>query len=92
MTYFSDIGSGWTAAFFNNRDEQDIILQGQKTFRNSAPYWISGSALYDPSVIVTYGDPVLIPGNPTVIYTPRIETPNPDFTNTSGITIMFVIF
>ena len=89
MSIFSDIGIGWRPANIDNSDEQDYIRQGQKTLSNSTPYWINGSALYDPSVIVTFGDPVLIPGPPTRIIIPRIEKPNPDYNpNTSGIIII----
>ena len=64
---------------------KDYIRQGQKTLSNRAPYWINGSALYDPSVIITFGETILIPGPTTTICTPRIETPNPDYNaNTSG--------
>ena len=82
---FSDLGNGWRPAYFENRHEQDYIKQGQKTLRNSAPYWINGSALYDPSVILIPGEDILIPGPPTIIYAPQIGIPNPDYNaNTSG--------
>ena len=43
MFLFSEIGEGWEPAFLFSI-EYNFIVTGQKTFRNSAPYWIRGSS------------------------------------------------
>ena len=69
------------------------IIQGQKTLSNSAPYWITGSALYDPSVTFIFGEDILIPGNPTIIFRERNKTINPDYqANASGNMFILLVF
>ena len=40
---FSEIASGWGPAVINDQQEHDFLAEGQKTFRNSTPYWVAGS-------------------------------------------------
>ena len=41
--FISVIGQGWLPAALNTEEESVFIRLGQKTFRNSVPYWIKGS-------------------------------------------------
>ena len=41
--YFSELGDGWAVAVLDTQDESNFIKEGQKSCKNSAPYWISGS-------------------------------------------------
>ena len=43
FTFFPEIGKGWAPAVLDTQEEFDFIRIGQKTFTNSAPYWIGGS-------------------------------------------------
>ena len=41
--FISEIGKGWNPAALNTEEELDFLKLGQKTLRNSDPYWIKGS-------------------------------------------------
>ena len=49
-------GNGWRTATFETQDEYNFIIQGQKTFYNSYPYWINGSTNTFPEVNLNYTD------------------------------------
>ena len=41
--YFADLGDGWGSATLETENEYDFVEQGQRSFRRSDPYWISGT-------------------------------------------------
>ena len=43
MLSISEMGNGWAPVVINSQEEYDFLRQGQKTIRNSVPYWINGS-------------------------------------------------
>ena len=43
MLSISEMGNGWAPVVINSQEEYDFLRQGQKTLRNSVPYWINGS-------------------------------------------------
>ena len=42
--YLSELGNEWQPAVLDTQEEHDFIREGQKSFRNSARYWIGGSS------------------------------------------------
>ena len=43
MLSILEMGIGWAPVVINSQEEYDFLRQGQKTLRNSVPYWINGS-------------------------------------------------
>ena len=43
MLTISEMGNGWAPVVINSQEEYDFLREGQKTLRNSVPYWINGS-------------------------------------------------
>ena len=41
--YFSGIGEGWRATVLSSQEEYEFIREGQKSFCDSAPYWLGGT-------------------------------------------------
>ena len=39
-----ELGNGWKLAVLDSQEEYEFIRQGQRSFNNSVPYWIDGSA------------------------------------------------
>ena len=54
--FSSEIGFGWRAAVLDTQEEYDLIREGQKSFSNSVPYWIGGSANFSSNVMINYTD------------------------------------
>ena len=50
------MGNGWRTATLETQEEYDFIMQGQKTFCNSYPYWINGSTNALPEANLDYTD------------------------------------
>ena len=52
--FSSEIGYGWRPAVLDTQEEYDFIREGQKSFNDSASYWIGGST--DSNGIFEYSD------------------------------------
>ena len=53
LTFFPEIGEGWAPAVLDTQEEFDFIKEGQKTFKNSEPYWIGGSTNQNDKITYT---------------------------------------
>ena len=54
---------GWEPAVLDTKQEHDFIKEGQKSFINSAPYWISGSTDTDKKQYIWFNFPDYLADN-----------------------------
>ena len=48
------MGDEWFPAVLDTEEEHNFIKEGQRTFTNSAPYWIAGSTNSQPDDVIQY--------------------------------------
>ena len=52
----SEIGNGWEPAVLDTKEEYDFVKESQRSFNNSVPYWIGGSANATAKTLIDYTD------------------------------------
>ena len=70
MLHCLEIGQGWETAVLDTQEEYDFIREGQKSFIDSASYWISGSTNLEIDTEFNYTDYI---GNNSGTITIRVE-------------------